>query len=108
MDIRLPCAALTGTAWAVIWRASRADHPRQALLRRRVKSKGLFAMRLSRRQVLGRRIAGWFSTRPMKILILSGADRLRFPTMLNHKIYADTHGYRYRFDLSPTRNINRI
>jgi hypothetical protein len=44
----------------------------------------------------------------MKILILSGADRLRFPTMLNHKIYADTHGYRYRFDLSPTRNINRL
>jgi galactosyl transferase GMA12/MNN10 family len=28
--------------------------------------------------------------------------------MLNHKIYADRHGYRYRFDLSPTRNITRF
>ena len=37
----------------------------------------------------------------MKILILSGADHLRFPTMLNQKAYAGKHGYRYRFDISP-------
>lgn len=36
-----------------------------------------------------------------QMMILSGCDRLRFPTMLNHRAYADRHGYVYRFDISP-------
>lgn len=40
----------------------------------------------------------------MKILILSGTDRVRFTTMLNQKAYADKHSYRYRFDISPYAN----
>lgn len=53
------------------------------------------------------RMADALKQRKLPILILSGADRLRFPTMLNHKVYADTHGYRYRFDLTPSRGVNR-
>jgi hypothetical protein len=40
-----------------------------------------------------------------RFLILSGSTRLRYPTLLNHRVYADRHGYRYRFDISPRRNI---
>lgn len=44
----------------------------------------------------------------MNILILSGADYLRFPTMFNQKAYADRHGYRYRFDISPYANRENL
>lgn len=44
----------------------------------------------------------------MRILILSGADRVRFPTMLNQKAYAEKHGYRYRFDISPYPNRKNV
>ena len=37
----------------------------------------------------------------MKIMILSGSDHIRFPTMINQKAYADRHGYRYLFDIMP-------
>lgn len=40
----------------------------------------------------------------MKMTILSGSDHIRFPTMINHKAYADRHGYRYFFDVSPRRD----
>jgi hypothetical protein len=65
-------------------------------------------MRLSRDywRDLARRMPVVFGERKLQILILSGADRLRFPPMLNHKLYADMHGYRYRFDLTPSRHIN--
>lgn len=33
--------------------------------------------------------------------ILSGCTRLRFFSHINHACYAATHGYRYRFDLTP-------
>lgn len=36
-----------------------------------------------------------------QMMILSGCDRLRFPTMINHRAYADRHDYAYRFDISP-------
>lgn len=35
------------------------------------------------------------------MLILSGCDHVRFPTMLNQRAYAREHNYRYRFDLGP-------
>lgn len=38
-------------------------------------------------------------------MILSGTTLMRYPTMLNHRIYADRHGYRYRFDPVPYRNV---
>ncbi len=41
----------------------------------------------------------------MRLLILSGSDHLRFPTLLNHKRYAETNGYRYRFDMAPVRDM---
>jgi hypothetical protein len=44
----------------------------------------------------------------MKIMILSGSDRIRFLTMINQKAYADRHGYRYRFDVGPHRNRNNL
>jgi hypothetical protein len=37
----------------------------------------------------------------MNITILSGSDCVRFPTMINQKAYADRHGYRYLFDITP-------
>lgn len=40
----------------------------------------------------------------MNILILSGSDHIRFPTMINQKAYADRHGYRYSFDITPRTN----
>lgn len=42
------------------------------------------------------------------LLVLSGCDRIRFPTMVNHKAYADRHGYRYRFDISPRRDRENV
>jgi len=39
-----------------------------------------------------------------RFLVLSGADHIRFPTMMNHRAYADRHGYRYRFDVAPQAN----
>ena len=44
----------------------------------------------------------------MKIMILSGSDNIRFPTMLNQKAYADRHGYRYRFDIGPHANRSNL
>lgn len=43
--------------------------------------------------------------RRSRIMILSGTTLMRYPTMLNHRIYADRHGYRYRFDPVPYRDI---
>lgn len=37
----------------------------------------------------------------MNILVLSGSDHVRFPTMINQRAYADRHGYRYQFDIAP-------
>ncbi len=37
----------------------------------------------------------------MKILVLSGSDHIRFPTMINQRAFSDRHGYEYRFDISP-------
>jgi hypothetical protein len=62
-------------------------------------------MRLS---ICPSRMLRWFKKGDLRILILSASDRLRFPTMINHKVYADMHGYRYRFDMTPTRDINRF
>lgn len=41
----------------------------------------------------------------MSLLVLSGADRFRYPTIINHKFYADQNGYRYRFDVSPSKYV---
>lgn len=43
----------------------------------------------------------WANRKKTRFLILSGCDIIRFPTIINHKYYADRHDYRYRFDISP-------
>lgn len=45
---------------------------------------------------------------PQRILVLSGSTLPRLPTILNHRIYADRHGYRYRFDVSPHRDVKNL
>ncbi|RWX78761.1 hypothetical protein EPK99_09230 [Neorhizobium lilium] len=40
-----------------------------------------------------------------KILICSGSTQIRFPTAINHSVYAARHGYRYRFNINPYPNL---
>lgn len=47
-------------------------------------------------------------SRGQRILILSGTSRRQYPTLLNHRIYADLHGYRYRFDVTPHKGITNL
>ena len=53
-------------------------------------------------------MTGPVQSRKNKFLILSGASKRQYPTLLNHRIYADLHGYRYRFDMTPHKGITNL
>ena len=42
------------------------------------------------------------------MLILSGSSVVRYPSILNHTVYANRHGYRYRFDAVPAAGIDSL
>lgn len=42
------------------------------------------------------------------LLVLSGSNTIRYPSIINHKVYCDRHNYTYRFDVVPEPDLEVV